>query len=42
MKYFFINFLEPEYKAIFELSFTHDDSVGVFSNTMETITPKLV
>ncbi|KAG5669539.1 hypothetical protein PVAND_017426 [Polypedilum vanderplanki] len=36
-RYAFPCYDEPEYKAVFELSFIHDESVNVFSNTKETI-----
>ncbi|KAG5680753.1 hypothetical protein PVAND_010240 [Polypedilum vanderplanki] len=36
-RYAFPCYDEPDFKAIFELSFTHDASVVVHSNTMETI-----
>jgi len=39
-RYAFPCYDEPSFKAIFELSFTHDFSVTVFANTFETVVAK--
>ena len=39
-RYAFPCYDEPEFKAVFELSFTHDFSVSVFANTFETVVAK--
>jgi len=39
-RYAFPCYDEPEFKAVFELSFTHDFSVTVFANTFETVVAK--
>lgn len=36
-RYAFPCYDEPEYKAVFEVKITHDESISAFANTMETI-----
>lgn len=39
-RYAFPCYDEPEYKAVFEVKITHDQSMNAFANTMETVTDK--